>query len=99
MGTAPWVLVVAVAVGALADPPETVVLEGRSRAVVFHHRAHVARRIACRTCHGEGVITKIGHLGMTAGHERCRGCHEQAQRGPTACAGCHSGAKPKKRGG
>jgi DnaJ-class molecular chaperone len=93
MGVEAWAVVLALLVTAgVKTPPEKVVLEGKLyRAVTVDHRAHLSRRIACRSCHGDGVVTHTGHLGMTAGHERCRGCHAEKKRGPVECRGCHTG--------
>jgi hypothetical protein len=83
-------LVLAATLSGLPEPPERVVrVTARFGAVVLDHRAHVARRAPCKTCHGSGQVTKIERFGMKSGHAICRGCHEEAQRGPTTCRGCH----------
>jgi hypothetical protein len=65
-------------------------LETRTYGTVkFDHAAHLARRTACRDCHGPGKVTKI-EFTPRLGHDRCRGCHSQLARGPTACTGCHA---------
>ncbi len=74
---------------ALAPAPSLVVREtGYYGTVTIDHRAHLARRITCKACHGPGPVTKIVFTPRLA-HDRCVGCHSLAQRGPTDCKGCH----------
>jgi hypothetical protein len=78
----------------LPKPPERVVLQTKKYGTVpLDHRAHLARRAPCVTCHGTGPITKIGNFGMAAGHRICRGCHKEARSGPLGCTECHVGVK------
>lgn len=56
--------------------------------VTIDHRAHLARRISCKACHGPGPVTKIEFTPRVA-HERCVGCHRVEARGPRDCKGCH----------
>ncbi len=73
----------------LPPPPDTVVLDTRYfGTVTIDHRAHLARRAPCRSCHGAGPVSKIRFTPRIA-HQRCLGCHEDLARGPAACAGCH----------
>jgi hypothetical protein len=74
---------------ALPPPPIKVVRHTRYfGTVTIDHRAHLKRRAACRSCHGEGAVTKITFTPQIA-HERCIGCHQQAAAGPTGCRECH----------
>jgi hypothetical protein len=74
---------------ALPPPPQIVKREtGYYGTVSIDHRAHLARRAGCKTCHGPGPVTKIEFTPRLA-HDRCVGCHQTAQRGPTDCTGCH----------
>lgn len=80
--------------GALPDQPARVIRQTRYYGTVsFDHKAHVARRHACKACHGQGVITKVLYTPRIA-HERCVGCHTTQQRGPTKCTGCHVRNEP-----
>jgi hypothetical protein len=75
--------------GALPPPPETVVRTTASfGTVTLDHRAHLARRISCRSCHGDGPIRKIEFTPRSA-HATCRNCHVELGRGPTDCRACH----------
>lgn len=75
--------------GALPTPPGKVVLETKTYGTVtVDHAAHLARRTACRSCHGDGPVSKIGFTPRQA-HETCRGCHADMKRGPVDCRGCH----------
>jgi hypothetical protein len=77
------------AAAALPPPPTTVIRETRYYGTVtIDHRAHLARRASCKTCHGAGVVTKLVFTPKLA-HQRCVGCHEEQARGPTRCQGCH----------
>lgn len=74
---------------ALPPPPLTVIRETRYYGTVtIDHRAHLARRAACKSCHGPGSITKIEYTAKVA-HDRCIGCHQQVSAGPVNCQGCH----------
>lgn len=74
---------------ALPPPPDSVVRESRYfGTVTIDHRAHLARRAPCRSCHGSGPVTKI-ELTPRIAHQRCIGCHQDLARGPAACSGCH----------
>ncbi|HEY6003699.1 MAG TPA: cytochrome c3 family protein, partial [Anaeromyxobacter sp.] len=74
---------------ALPPPPDRVYLETRSYGTVMvDHRAHLARRVACRACHGAGPVSRI-ELTPRSAHESCRACHVTASRGPTSCRDCH----------
>lgn len=78
-----------VMLGALPPPPGNVVLETRTYGTVtVDHGAHLARRTACRSCHGDGPVSKINFTPRQA-HDACRACHVDLQRGPTTCRGCH----------
>lgn len=41
----------------------------------------------CSECHMAGGKTRMDLI--TAYHQNCRGCHEEAGKGPVTCAGCH----------
>jgi hypothetical protein len=74
---------------ALPAPPDKVVLKtSYYGTVTVDHTAHLARKARCRDCHGAGPVTNISFTPKLA-HERCRGCHAEAQKGPTDCKGCH----------
>lgn len=74
---------------ALPPPPTTVVRQTRYYGTVtIDHRAHLARRAPCKSCHGPGVVSKLAFTPKIA-HGRCIGCHEEVAKGPTKCAGCH----------
>lgn len=78
---------------ALPPPPLTVIRETKYYGTVtIDHRAHLARKAACKTCHGTGSITKIEYTAKVA-HDRCITCHQQ-QAGPTNCQGCHVKVEP-----
>jgi hypothetical protein len=78
---------------ALPPPPLTVIRETKYYGTVtIDHRAHLARKAACKTCHGTGSITKIEYTAKVA-HDRCITCHQQ-QKGPTNCQGCHVKVEP-----
>lgn len=73
----------------LPAPPQKVKLENSYGTVTVTHAAHLARRIACKSCHGPGPIQKIGRFQPREAHETCRACHVKVARGPTDCRGCH----------
>jgi hypothetical protein len=74
---------------ALPPAPTTVVRQTRYYGTVtIDHRAHLARRASCKTCHGPGVVSKLVFTPKVA-HGRCIGCHQEQAKGPTKCAGCH----------
>lgn len=78
-----------VMLGALPPPPGKVVLETKTYGTVtVDHGAHLARKTACRSCHGDGPVSKISFTPRQA-HDTCRACHVDMQRGPTDCRGCH----------
>lgn len=78
-----------VMLGVLPPPPGKVVLETKTYGTVtVDHGAHLARRTACRSCHGDGPVSKIAFTPRQA-HDTCRACHADMQRGPTDCRGCH----------
>ncbi len=75
--------------GVLPPPPTVVVRQTRYYGTVtVDHRAHLARRISCKLCHGPKPVTKIAFTPRVA-HERCVGCHQTVAKGPTKCQGCH----------
>lgn len=83
--------------GALAPAPATVVRKTRYYGTVtIDHRGHLARRHACKTCHGPGPVSKIQFTPKVA-HDRCIGCHQEQARGPDRCAGCHVREAPPAR--
>ncbi len=91
--------IVAIAAGQLPPPPGRAVFRTRSFGdVTLDHAAHLARRAPCRSCHGDGPIKKVEQLGKERGHEVCRGCHVELDRGPIKCLGCHV-VGSKRRGG
>src|SRR4051794_39916869 len=94
MSPAVLVAVSALLAGALAPAPTQVVLTGRGTfgEIHFDHEAHLARRIACRICHGPGPVHKP-ELSPSWGHETCRACHVEQKRGPTSCRDCHQNVK------
>lgn len=74
---------------ALPPPPQTIVRQtSYFGTVTIDHRAHLARRAKCASCHDPGPVTKIVFTPKVA-HDRCIGCHQQAARGPTVCKDCH----------
>lgn len=78
-----------VVMGALPTPPKQVVLRTKTfGTVTVDHAAHLARRTACRSCHGDGPVSKISFTPRQA-HETCRACHVDLKAGPTDCRGCH----------
>lgn len=79
---------------ALPPPPQKVTLENSYAPVVFSHAGHLSRRTACKACHGEGPVRKIGRFQPKVAHDTCRKCHLTAAKGPTDCRGCHV-VKPK----
>jgi hypothetical protein len=79
---------------ALPPPPQKVTLENSYAPVVFSHAGHLSRRTACKACHGEGPVRKIGRFQPKVAHDTCRACHVTAAKGPTDCRGCHV-VKPK----
>jgi hypothetical protein len=84
------VLVLSISMLALPPPPQKVVRVTRCFGeVVLDHHAHLARRTACRSCHGNGVVGKLA-LPPRLAHDRCRGCHIVEHRGPVDCRGCHA---------
>lgn len=79
----------ALAPAALPPPPTTVVRETRYYGTVtIDHRAHLARRAPCKSCHGPGPVTKLS-LTPKIAHGRCVGCHQEVAKGPEKCQGCH----------
>lgn len=75
--------------GALAPAPDKVIRRTRYYGTVtIDHRAHLARRTRCASCHGPGPVSKL-ELPPRVAHERCVGCHRQEARGPTGCKECH----------
>jgi hypothetical protein len=79
---------------ALPPPPTTVTRQTKMYgSVTIDHAAHLARRVACKACHGPGPVRPIVFTPRVA-HDRCRGCHTQIARGPTSCNGCHVVTKP-----
>lgn len=80
---------------ALPSPPTIIVRETRYYGTVtIDHRAHLARRAKCKTCHGPGPVSKLEYTPKVA-HARCVGCHQEQAKGPTACQGCHVKTAPK----
>lgn len=83
--TAPSVLL-----NALPPPPSKVVRETRTYGTVtLDHAAHLARKLSCKACHGEGPVSKIPRMQPRQAHDLCRKCHVELARGPTDCRGCH----------
>ncbi|ACL65414.1 conserved hypothetical protein [Anaeromyxobacter dehalogenans 2CP-1] len=78
-----------VVITALPPPPSKVVRTTKTYGTVtLDHAAHLARKISCKSCHGNGAVTKIVFTPRQA-HETCRSCHVQIAKGPTDCRGCH----------
>jgi len=74
---------------ALPPPPVTVVIKtSYYGTVTVDHKAHLARQIHCKSCHGPGPVKRIEFTAKLA-HERCRSCHSEQKKGPTDCRGCH----------
>ncbi|ABC81662.1 cytochrome c3 family protein [Anaeromyxobacter dehalogenans] len=74
---------------ALPPPPSKVVRTTKTYGTVtLDHAAHLARKISCKSCHGNGAVTKIEFTPRQA-HDTCRSCHVQLAKGPTDCRGCH----------
>lgn len=93
--------IVSLAASGLPPPPERVVFRTESFGdVVVPHAKHLAARVNCRACHGNGRIEKVAAFGKDRGHAICRGCHAEDDRGPLKCLGCHvlrrggAGAQP-----
>jgi hypothetical protein len=81
---------------ALPPAPEIVTLQtSYFGTVTVDHRAHLARRITCKACHGPERVGKIEFTPRVA-HERCAGCHRAEARGPTDCKGCHVKPAPSE---
>lgn len=79
-----------VLLNALPPPPDKVVRETRTYGTItIDHKAHLARKISCKACHGEGQVSKIPRMPPRQGHDTCRKCHVEIARGPTDCRGCH----------
>lgn len=75
---------------ALPPAPRTIALQtGYYGTVTLDHRAHLSRKISCRSCHGAGPVHQIEFTPRVA-HDRCVGCHRREERGPTDCKGCHT---------
>jgi hypothetical protein len=72
-----------------ATPPERVTFENSYGTVTLDHPAHLERHISCKECHGPGIARSFKFESVGQAHTTCRGCHEQAKRGPTACNECH----------
>ncbi len=83
-----FVVVLALATGAMPEPPKQVRYPVKRGEVIFDHAAHLARREKCRTCHGDRAATKLG-LDKTRAHNLCLGCHWGKKQGPKTCTGCH----------
>ncbi len=81
-------LALSFALAAMPTPPEKVKYAAEKGDVTFDHAAHVARRQACRTCHGDGPAQKV-ELGKKKAHALCLGCHAIGRAGPKACTECH----------
>src|SRR6266542_1908352 len=91
LGPAPERAIHETTLSGLAPAPQKVILETKSfGTVTVDHAAHLARRAACKGCHGPGPVSKIGRFEPKIAHERCVGCHKQEQRGPTSCRDCHA---------
>jgi hypothetical protein len=89
-----------IAHAALAPPPETAVLQTETfGTITLDHSAHLARRTACKACHGPGPVTKLGRLPPKVAHDRCVTCHRTAEAGPTGCKDCHVKPAPAPGGG
>ncbi len=87
--TALVVVLLALAPGALREPPAKVKFHAEKQGdVTFDHPVHLALRERCKTCHGDGPIQKM-QMDKRRGHSLCFGCHVRKKRGPTACNGCH----------
>ena len=84
-------LVVAFAGTAFAAPPETVVMKNNKGDVTFPHKKHEAAGVLkdCKACHTEATGGKIAKMGMKTGHDKCKTCHGDMKKGPTACGDCH----------
>jgi len=59
------------------------------RGVKFDHKAHQTAVGACKKCHATAEGGKIEGFGKTWAHEKCKGCHADMKKGPTACKDCH----------
>lgn len=82
------VVLVALVLGDMPQPPGQVRYAAEKGEVTFDHAAHLARREKCRACHGEGAAAKI-EMGKKKAHELCLGCHGLKHKGPTGCTECH----------
>jgi hypothetical protein len=82
--------VLEVATAGLPAPPELAVIQTQTYGTItLDHRAHLARKTSCRTCHGPGPVAKLGRLPARVAHDRCVTCHRAAENAPTACRDCH----------
>jgi hypothetical protein len=87
--------VLEVASAGLPPPPELAVIQTQTfGTITLDHRAHLARKTSCRTCHGPGPVGKLGRLPARVAHDRCVTCHRVAENAPTACRDCHVKAAP-----
>jgi flavoprotein len=82
---------VALSAGAMPEPPTRVKYVASKGDVTFDHAAHVSRREACRSCHGDGPARKI-ELERKTAHLMCMGCHLEKRIGPKGCTECHDDA-------
>lgn len=80
--------VIALAGVAMPEPPAQVKYVAERGDVTFDHAAHLARREACKTCHGDGPVRKL-ELGKQRAHALCVGCHAARRAGPKGCYDCH----------
>jgi hypothetical protein len=59
------------------------------RGVKFDHKAHKAVSGPCVKCHATESGGKIEGFGKTWAHDKCKACHVEMKKGPTACKECH----------
>ena len=77
---------------------------GKAKVVKFGHKAHdgyaagdckkchhTGENVACKTCHDDTGSKANGINAKTAFHKQCKDCHKAGGKGPTTCAGCHTG--------
>ena len=80
---------VAFAGTALAVGPETISLPAKNGNVSFTHKKHQELvKQECKKCHAQAP-GKIKELGKDWAHKTCKGCHEEAKKGPVKCGECH----------
>jgi Class III cytochrome C family len=60
------------------------------KGVSFKHKAHAEALKDCTKCHAKAEGGKIEGFGKDFAHKKCKECHTDMKKGPTACKGCHT---------